>query len=137
MGNFSTEITLKNAVDVGSVQRGYMKEQEVRQVTVQAVVDTGASTIMLDEETFRNLGLAVEGERYVNIADGGRRSCKITEPVRICWNDRSAVSPAVVIPGSKHVLLGAIPLEMMDLVVNPVKMRLEGAHGDQVEFLAL
>ncbi|MDR2661864.1 MAG: hypothetical protein LBC31_02570 [Treponema sp.] len=66
MGNFRTEITLKNAVDVGSVQRGYMKEQEVRQVTVQAVVDTGASTIMLDEETFRNLGPAerMDKERF-------------------------------------------------------------------------
>jgi hypothetical protein len=58
-------------------------------------------------------------------------------PVRICWKNRSAASPAVVIAGSKHVLPGAIPLEMMDLIANPVKMRLEGARGNRIEFLAL
>jgi hypothetical protein len=41
----------------------------------------------------------------------------------------------VVIPESEEVLLGAIPLEDMDLRVNPVKQALEGIHGDEVLYM--
>jgi hypothetical protein len=37
----------------------------------------------------------------------------------------------MVVPGAKKILLGAIPLEGLDLMVNPVTQELVGAHGDQ------
>jgi hypothetical protein len=37
----------------------------------------------------------------------------------------------VVVPEAKDVLLGALPLEGMDLIVDPVRKHLAGAHGDQ------
>ena len=42
MGNVYTDITLKNAFDVGANMRGFIKEHEIRQMTVRAAVDTGA-----------------------------------------------------------------------------------------------
>jgi glutamine amidotransferase PdxT len=63
--------------------------------------------------------------------------CKVTEPVEIRWKERFATCNAIVIPGAENVLLGAIPLEDMDLMVNPVKQALEGVHGDEVISLAL
>jgi hypothetical protein len=36
-----------------------------------------------------------------------------------------------VVPGAKEVLLGAIPLEDMDLMVDPVRQQLVGVHGDE------
>ena len=42
MSLVQTEITLKNAEDLMAVRRGYIEEAEVRQMTVQALVDTGA-----------------------------------------------------------------------------------------------
>jgi hypothetical protein len=57
--------------------------------------------------------------------------------VNIRWKDRHTSCPAVVIPGAKSILLGAIPLEDMDLIINPLKQELVGAHGDVVEALAL
>jgi hypothetical protein len=47
------------------------------------------------------------------------------------WKDRSTELPSVVIPYAKEVLLGALPLEAMDLIVDPVRKTLAGAHGDQ------
>ena len=44
---------------------------------------------------------------------------------------------AMIIPGAKKVLFGAIPMEAMDLMVNPVTQEVVGAHGDSEEFLAL
>jgi hypothetical protein len=43
----------------------------------------------------------------------------------------------VVIPGAEFVLLGAIPLEFMDLMVHPAKQELVGVHGDNIELMAL
>ena len=62
---------------------------------------------------------------------------KETEPVSIYCKDRSSSVNAVVIPGSKKVLLGAIPLEAMGLMVNPVSQELVGIFGDKDVILAL
>jgi hypothetical protein len=42
-----------------------------------------------------------------------------------------------VLPGAEEVLLGAIPLEDMDLIVNPARQELTGAHGDEVVCLIM
>jgi clan AA aspartic protease len=137
MGNFTETITLKNPIDAGLVRRGLISDREVRQVTIEAVVDTGASTMVITEEVCQKLGLAVEHEGSVSIANGARQPCKKTEPVAIYWKNRYAACSALVIPGAKKNLLGAIPLEDMDLRVNPVKMCLEGANGDEPIYQAL
>ena len=58
-------------------------------------------------------------------------------PVDIYWKNRSSSQRAVVIPGAEDVLLGAIPLEDMDLMVNPVNQELVGIHGDIVEHIVM
>jgi hypothetical protein len=42
------------------------------------------------------------------------------------------VSGILVLPGVQHVLLGALPLEDMDLVIHPKSQELVGAHGDEI-----
>jgi len=137
MGTVYAEITLKNARDEGKAQEGLIKAEAVRAVTVQAVVDTGAMSLVIDEELRQELGLAIKGEKNALVANGQRVICKLTEAVEIHWKNRISTLSAVVIPGAKKVLLGAIPLEDMDLMVNPVTQELVGAHGDSVECLAL
>jgi clan AA aspartic protease len=137
MGNFKEEITLTNSREAGNARTGLTPAEQVRRITVSAIVDTGASTLIINEEIRQNLGLAIEGTRTTNFADGGQKECFITEPVNIRWKNRDCSVRAVVIPGAKSILLGAIPLEDMDLMVNPVKQELVGVHGDVVEALAL
>jgi predicted aspartyl protease len=50
MGTVKTEITLKNVIDAGNAKRGIIKEAEIRAITVEAIVDTGASTIVITED---------------------------------------------------------------------------------------
>ena len=137
MGTILTEITLINATDNGNCERGLIKEQDVRAVTVMAVVDTGAMTLVINEELRQKLGLTIKEEKPVLIANGQRVRCKVTEAVDIHWKNRGSSQRAVIIPGAEKVLLGAIPLEDMDLIVNPVTQELIGAHGDVPETLAL
>ena len=84
--------------------------------------------------------LKYEGDSNGNsvlIANGQRVSSKITDSVDIHWKNRVSSQRAVVIPGTEKILLGAIALEDMDLIVNPVTRELAGAHGDVVETMAL
>ncbi|MDR1932723.1 MAG: aspartyl protease family protein [Spirochaetales bacterium] len=132
MGTVYADVTLKNAIDVGDVQRGHRTEREVRAVKVRALVDTGCGTLAINEQIRDQLGLATEGLRGGTLADGTKKVYQMTEPVKIYWKNRDAVCRAIVVPGADTVLLGAIPLEDMDLIVNPTRRELIGAHGDEV-----
>ncbi|MDR1788241.1 MAG: retropepsin-like domain-containing protein [Treponema sp.] len=118
-------------------KRGLIKEQDVREVTLDILPDTGASTLVITEEVREKLGLAVQEESFARVASGARHPCKKTEPVEILWEDRSAVCSALVLDSADVNLLGAIPLEAMDLRVNPVDLQLEGVHGDKPLHMAL
>jgi clan AA aspartic protease len=131
MGTVFAEITLKNGSDLVLAQSGHITEQNIRSITVNAVVDTGAISLVINEDIRQKLGLAVEGTRTASLAGGGKIDCKITEPLRIYWKDRNASCQAVVLPDGE-VLLGVIPLEFMDLIVDPVAEQLVGAHGDRI-----
>jgi hypothetical protein len=77
------------------------------------------------------------GRRYARYrgVDGASAQYGLTEPVEICWKDRRTSQEAVVLPEAKNILLGALPLEGMDLMVDPVNQRLVGVHGDQRIYL--
>ncbi|MDR1949563.1 MAG: retroviral-like aspartic protease family protein [Spirochaetaceae bacterium] len=132
MGTVYTEITLKNAGDSTRLQDGHITESEVHTVTVQAMVDTGCGTLVINDELRKALGLEIKGLRNSRLANGARQVCQVTEPVEIHWKNRDTACRAIVLPGAEEVLLGAIPLEDMDLIINPARQELTGAHGDEV-----
>ena len=131
MGTFYEDITLVNITDRGLAERGYLDNDKIRTLTVQAMPDTGAWTLVINEEVREKLGLTIKGETMSSFADGEPFSSPITEAVKIQWKDRYIELPAIVIANAKDVLLGALPLEAMDLIVDPVHKKLAGAHGDQ------
>ena len=131
MYNVLTEITLKNGIDVGNARAGRIKEAEVRQETLNAVVDTGAWTLVINEETRLRLGLRELGADTVRLADGKPSPCTVAGPVELIWKDRRMSCDALVLPQATEILLGAIPLEALDLTVNPRLGEVVGAHGDQ------
>ena len=131
MSVITTEITIKNGADVLDAQRGRIKENEVRQMTVQSIVDTGAWTMVINEETRDKLGLMDRGFGEANLADGKEEVVPMAGPVEVWWKNRRFTGDALVLPEAKDILLGAIPLEEMDLTINP-KRELVGVHGDRV-----
>jgi clan AA aspartic protease len=132
MGEVRTEITLVNLRDAGKAVDGIISQAEIRRLTVNAVVDTGAWTLVINEETREKLGLRVEKNNVTTVAEGGTVPSQVTEWVEIRWKDRESSCKAVVLPDETDVLLGALPLEEMDLTVNPRTQEVVGAHGDTV-----
>ena len=132
MGSVMAEITLINGADIVLARNGHITEQNIRSINVTALVDTGATTLVIGEDMRKKLGLAVVGTRTVTLAGGSKAYCNVAEPVQICWKDRTSLTSPWVMPGEEDVLLGVIPLEEMDLIVDPVGQKLVGAHGDEM-----
>jgi clan AA aspartic protease len=127
-----TEITLKNAVDVAKADEGTIAEQQIRQTVVQALVDTGAWTLVINEALREKLGLRIVGTESGILADGTKAACNLAGPLEVWWKDRRTTCEALVLPEAREPLLGAIPLEALDLTVNPAREEVTGAHGDRI-----
>ena len=132
MGFVYENINLKNAGDVMNAQRGIINETDIRQLKVLAMVDTGAITLIINEAIRQELGLAVRGEQRIRLANESAQTCQYTDPVEIHWKNRHVVTQALVLAGVEEVLLGAIPLEGLDVIVDPANRELVGAHGDEI-----
>jgi clan AA aspartic protease len=132
MGLVHAEITLKNIKDVFMAKEGIIKEPEIRQTTVNALVDSSAWTMVINDATREKLGLETTRTAPGTLANGTRATYKFSDPLEISWKDRSVICEALVIPHADENLLGAIPLEAMDLTINPRTEEVTGAHGDQI-----
>ena len=93
------------------------KRAALKAVEADALVDTGALFLCLPEEVRLQLKLEATSEKEITTADGQRRLCPYVGPVRVRFENRECYVGAVVL--GDEVLLGAVPMEDMDLVVIP------------------
>ena len=131
MGIVYADLVLKNVKDLLRAEDGLISESEIRQKTVKAIVDTGAMSMVINEELCNALGLSITGEKGITLANNAKDVAKITGPVEIHWKNRSFVCPTLVSSANGPILMGVIPLEGMDLMVDPVRLELVGAHGEE------
>lgn len=89
---------------------------ELAPLKVTALVDTGAITLCIPEHVAVQLDLAELEKREVTRAEGRHLSVPYVGPIQVRFANRSCFTGALVLGDS--VLLGAIPLEDMDLVIN-------------------
>lgn len=93
------------------------REEGLAAIEVDALVDTGAVHLCLPEHVALQLGLAELEKREVTLADGSKSLVSYVGPVKTSFRNRSCYTGAMVL--GDEVLLGAIPMEDMDLVVRP------------------
>ena len=86
-------------------------------LVVEALADTGSVFLCIPEHVRLQLQLDVQEQREVTLADGSRRSYPYVGPLKLRFKNRVGYTGALVL--GDQVLLGAIPMEDMDLVVNP------------------
>jgi clan AA aspartic protease len=111
-------VKLTNATDLGNAQAGKLEPAHVRTETIEALVDTGATTLAIPEDVVTRLGLLTTGMRNVKMADGVLRSvARVVVHVEILGRDMTC--DALVLPAGVPALVGQIPLEALDLIVDP------------------
>ncbi len=123
------EVKIWNATDLGLARRGLIAAEAVRSVCLEAMVDTGAVMMAIPEDVALALGLPLLEMRTVTLADGTRRQIPKVGELRIEILGRQMTCDAFVTPAGTTPLIGQIPLEGLDLIVDPgtreVRVRLE------------
>ncbi|MEK6608931.1 MAG: retroviral-like aspartic protease family protein [Myxococcota bacterium] len=115
-----TKLKLTNHNDVEIARRGLLTPAEVRTCEVEALVDTGATMLMLPEDVCERLGLTFEPtRRKVRYADGRIAEVRWVGNVRLEIVGREMTCDALVEAAGTVPLIGQIPLEALDLIVDP------------------
>ena len=96
---------------------GNARDASIEPIVVPALGDTGSVFLCIPQHVCLQLGLEVLQHREVTLADGSCISVPYVGPVIVRFRNRIGIVGALVL--GDEVLLGAIPLEDMDLVVNP------------------
>ena len=133
MGRVLTEATIENLGDLFNVQRGLLPADQVRRITVSdALVDTGATTLALPTRLIQQLGLTKSYEKRAR-SSVGTKQVAVYEAARLTLQGRHCSVDVMEVPDDVPVLIGQIPLEMLDLVVDLQARRLTGnpAHGGE------
>ncbi len=136
MGRVMTEATIENLGDLYLAERGATGPDQVRRVVVRnALVDTGATVLSLPTHLIRQLGLAWRGKKRVTTSKGTSEADKY-EAVRLTIQGRACPVDVLEVPDDVPVLVGQIPLENLDLVVDPRGGKLIGnpEHGGEHTF---
>jgi clan AA aspartic protease len=132
-GRVRTEVMVENMGDLWGVKSGVCTPDQVRRLIVKdALVDTGATTLALPTRLIQQLGLNKVTEKRVTSSKGSHL-VNIYDAVRVTIMDRFCTADVMEVPDDVPVLVGQIPLEMLDLVVDPQGGRLIGnpAHGGE------
>ena len=114
-----TKLTLTNNTDLQNARTGLLPRASVRTDVVEALVDTGATGLVLPADVVARLGLREEGTKKVRYADGRFGVVPWVSGVRIEILGREMTCDALVHPTGTTPLIGQIPLEGLDLVVDP------------------
>ncbi len=124
MGKIFADITLINTKDKFRVEENLIKEDQIRSLEINILVDTGAYNLAINERIANQLGLSKLKEQAFILADGSEQLFDIVGPVDIVFENRETTCRAVLLPGNAEPLLGQIPLEDMDVVLLPKEERM-------------
>ena len=133
MGRVTAEITVENFNDLALADAGVKPPGEVRAVTIpDALVDTGATMLALPARTVAALGLKDLQTKIIRTASGTAEA-GIHAAVRLTILGRQCVMDVMSVPDGVPALVGQLPLERLDFVVDPVRRELTGnpAHGGE------
>ena len=112
MGLVNANIILKNP-----------RKPDLEQVEVEALADSAAVHLCIPPHIQIQLGLEEIDKKEVSLADGSRKLVPYVGPIEIRFKNRIGFAGALVI--GEQALLGAIPLEDMDLIIIPKTKKID------------
>jgi predicted aspartyl protease len=118
VGRFTVDIELANNDDLVLARRGLLKPLQIRRKTIPALVDSGATMLVLPPTVVKELGLELGESVRVRYADGRRAVRRQAKGVALTLLGRMDTFTAMIEPKRKIALMGAIVLEALDLLVD-------------------
>lgn len=99
------------------------KLEDKNYIMQKCLVDTGALHLCIPKHLQIQLQLDEFDKKEVTLADGRRELVPYVGPIEVSFKNRKGFTGALVM--GDEVLLGAIPMEDMDLVVIPSRRELD------------
>lgn len=133
MGKVIVSARAENLRDVDAVEEGRLSLDRIRSVEIDdALVDTGATLLSLPTRYIQQLGLTQIRERTARTV-GGIIRLRIYSNVRLTIQGRDVTTEVCEVPDNCPPLIGQIPLEGLDFVVDLTGQRLIGnpEHGGE------
>ena len=110
MGQIFAELQLSNP-----------RRPDLRSISAKALADTAALMLSLPEHLAIQLELEAETSREVTVADGRSMKLPYVGPIKVHFQERICYVGALVL--GDEVLLGAVPMEDMDLILSPSQQK--------------
>jgi len=113
-----TKVLVENVTDRGKAEEGLITQEQVRRVEFDALVDTGATMMVLPADIAAALGAPIRDRHPARLADG--RVCEVgrVTGLRIEILGRDMTGDAFVVPAGAAPLIGQVQLEVLDLLVD-------------------
>jgi clan AA aspartic protease len=124
MGLVYADIELISGDDLVLFRHGFLAEDQIKHMTVSVLVDSGAYMLCINDRIKEQLDLPVLEEQTVRLADDTEIRLEVVGPVEVRFENRSTTVRAIVFPGNVEPLLGVIPIEDLDVVIDPKQQRL-------------
>jgi clan AA aspartic protease len=131
MGEVRVKTRLTNAGEEFLARRGRLPKSEVRHFEADALVDTGAVSLIVPSFIVQKLGLELVGKKNAELANGNIVTLDVTEPIDVHIEGRTVTLEALMT--GNEVLIGQMVLEATDMQVDCMNRRLipNPAHPDQ------
>ncbi len=97
-------------------------QSDLDPIAVHMLVDSGSTWLVIPQHVANQLSLTELEKREITLADGARKLVPYVGPVRVRFGKRNAFTGALVM--GDEALLGAIPMEDMDVLVHPLSRQL-------------
>lgn len=125
MGKTIEKVKIQNIFDIYNASQGLITESEIREVEIDAMVDTGATYLCIPPSAIEELGLTLSHNANVTTANG-RVERRIFEGAKITIRDRTVQMQVMENDETTPALIGYLVLEALDFVVNPKTQGLMG-----------
>jgi predicted aspartyl protease len=133
MGKVLVPAKIENVNDLYNAETGLIGPEQIRSIVVEeALVDTGATALSMPKRLIEQLGLLPLRRRRARTT-AGDIEVQVYGTVRLTVQQRDCTVDVSEVAESCPVLIGQVPLELLDFVVDPVGQRLIGnpAHGGE------
>jgi clan AA aspartic protease len=134
MGKVVVAAQIENLEDLFKADQGALPPDQVRRVEVtDALIDTGATGLLLPKSIIRRLGLQPLRTRQARTI-AGQVPLPVYRAVRLTIQGRDCISDVAEVGDDFSPVIGQVPLELMDWVVDPKRQRLIGnpEHGGEL-----
>jgi len=118
------DIELINVEDLLMERKRLIDQDEIRRLRLNILVDTGSYMLAINENIQAILQLPVTDKRKAGLANGQSIWCDVVSPIELRFQNRKTICSALVLPGDAEPLLGAIPMEDLDVQIHPLRQEL-------------